>query len=240
MIGVLLAVLGVGTVAMSAFGAANVVWLCKEKVIVGASERCLVVSENEGAVRLEDMKADSAVECASGSLIGEGWVGPGSEAEATSGSFVQPKTNCKPSARALNAKEEEVTNVCEVVEAAEPLNLPWDGLLELVGGVVEGQGKPGSSGKQPGYLLTCKTALGTIDDTCSTVAGKEPDGKILNLPGNATEPPLVTGEATESIPSGLTGTCTVGGVESALVVGSGLLAALTAAGVLESLEVGEP
>jgi hypothetical protein len=238
-VGALLAVLALGVVAVSAFGADNTVWLCKEKPIIGASERCLVDSENEGVLHLEDMKADSAVECASGSVLDEGWVGPGSEDETTTVEFMNPTVNCKPSPKALNAKEEEVTNVCEAVTAVEAQNLAWSTLLELVGGEKEDQIKPGPSKNQPGYLVTCKTALGTIDDTCNTVAGKEADVKVVNLPGTATEPPLVTVEFSATILSELTAKCGVGGAESGLVVGNILFAALVG-GVLASLEVSAP
>jgi hypothetical protein len=237
--GTLLAVLALAVAAVSALGADNTVWLCKEKPIITTSERCLVDSENEGVLRIEDMKADSSVECANGTILDEGWVGPGSEDEETTIEFMNPTTNCKPSPKALNAKEEEVTNVCEKLEQVEIQNLPWNTLLELVAGVSEDQIKPGPSGKQPGYLLTCKTALGSIDDVCNSTAGKEINIKVINLPGNATEPPLVTVEFSATAQNDLSAKCSVGGAESGLIVGNILLAALVG-GVLASLEVSAP
>src|SRR5277367_2035758 len=93
----LFAVMAMGVFAAPALatGNGNTVWLCNGVQIQGSgSSRCLVDSENLEVFTLEDMLVPARVECAVGSILDEGWVGPGSEDETTSVEFVSPSTNC--------------------------------------------------------------------------------------------------------------------------------------------------
>lgn len=239
--GALIGVLAVGVLTVSAFAADNTVWLCAGKVIVSSSERCLVDSENLEAFHFYDLTADSEVVCSIGSVTDEGWVGPGSEDEITLVEFSSPTTNCTPTATALNLSEAEVTNVCEKVEAVKAIHLEWATLLLLKGGVSYDEISEKSGKGEPGYELTCKTALGNVTDTCTKPAEGN-DLEVNNLVGNATEVPLVdilfsftpvntVKERTK---------CSVGGAESGVLVGEILLEALSSTGTPLSLEVSEP
>jgi len=124
-----------GVLASASFATDNTVWLCQGKEVT-APKTCLVKGEAEGAITMEDMKEEAAVECvATSEGYGEGWVGPGSEGEITSITYTEPSKNCKPTAKALNEAGEEVANKCEAVRGLEIVDLPWAALLELVADV---------------------------------------------------------------------------------------------------------
>ena len=240
-VGALVSVLALGVLAVSAFAADNTVWLCEEKVILGSSSRCLVDSENLEAFKFYDLTADSEVECAVGSITNEGWVGPGSEDEITLVTFSSPTTNCTPTAKALNLSEAEVTNVCEKVEGVTPIHMPWATLLLLKAGISYDEiGEQGTNG-EPGYELTCKTALGSVADKCEKPAEGN-DLEVNNLVGSATELPLVDVLFTLApVNSDKERTkCSVGGAESGVLVGEILFEALSSSGSQLSLEVSEP
>jgi hypothetical protein len=102
--------------------ATTAVWLDDGQT---ATSKVSVVSSNLGAFKVEDMGTSAAaVECASQTVDGEGWAGPGSEDEITQVTFVESAKNCKPTAKALNLKNEEVTNACEKVEEVSAVDLP--------------------------------------------------------------------------------------------------------------------
>ena len=243
LIGALVGILAAGALAVTAFAADNTVWLCAGAEVTGTgNNRCLVEGENLETLLLWDLTADSEIECAVGSIQGEGWVGPGSEGEITSMTFLSVTTNCKPTAKALSLSEAEVTNVCEsvVTPGVALLHLPWMGLIVLRAGVAYDEVR-GKSGGEPGIEITCKTALGDVTDKCERPVST---GDLLpddNLVGSSSEKPLVdvllpfkpvrSDEEREK--------CSVGGAESGALEGEVLLEALSATGVSLSLEVSE-
>jgi hypothetical protein len=110
---------------------------------------------------------------------------------------------------------------CEKVEKIEGANLPWE--TEIVAGTNSEpltKIKAHSGGKEPGWIVTCETALGTKTDECEQEAGKEEEAKLTF--GEVTEGPekvkelLVRGLFQELHP----GDCTEGGKESAKVLGT--------------------
>jgi hypothetical protein len=233
----LFALLALSVVTASAL-ATNTVWLCEGKQI-----RCLVNSENLETQLLYDLVAGSGVECEVGAVQDEGWVN-GSEDEVTTVTFLEPTTKCKPTAKGLNAKEEEVTNACKKVEAVTALHLPWGTLVEE--GELSSTNKAwdllkelGSNGL-PGYLIKCEIAGGTKqNDECLINASHTPLTELLNLAGNATELPLVSAVFPETLlAKAELATCSVGGTESGLVLGEDLQEALVG-GAQVSLELSE-
>jgi len=229
-----------GVLASASFAADNTVWLCEGKE--PTSKSCLVSSEGEGNLTLEDMKEEAAIECTGADVTDEGWVGPGSEDETTRVTFTSPTTNCKPTAKALNEEGKEVANKCESVVSpgVGPVDLGWVTLLELVAGKSKDRIKETTHG-QPGYTVHCKSSILELADECkSASAAKDARVEVENLLGTATEPPLVTvtfPEETES--KSEWAKCSLGGEESGLVRGKVLIAALNSSGTAVSLEVSE-
>lgn len=237
----LASVLVLGVLAVSAFGQDNTIWLCAGLEILNLPERCLILSENLETFVFYDLTADSEVECPTGVVMNEGWVGPGSEDEITLITFLSP--GCTPTAKALNLKEESVTNVCEKVENTglpTPVNFPAPTLLLLRAGVTYDE-----IGGTAGYAITCKTALGNVTDTCQKEASQENNLEALNLPGNATEFPLVSVlfTLTPVVSDAERVKCSVGGKESGALEGEILLQAFGSSGSevsLETADVNEP
>jgi hypothetical protein len=108
-----------------------------------------------GKVALADVQLETKVECAVSS--GEGSAGPGAVGKETSWTL----SSCKRSAKAENAKGEEVTNKCGTFEKAEIKDLPWHTELAISAGNVrdaitaEGKGSPSFSVKCTGVTNTC-------------------------------------------------------------------------------------
>jgi hypothetical protein len=121
--------LGALTASALAAGNGNTVWLCNSKFIT--LERCLTVSENLSTVVFEDMTELGAAQCGPGAVLGEGWVGPGSEDETTSVSFTLSK--CSPPPKAENLSGELLTNICTLIVSFKMLNLPWKTVAYLKG-----------------------------------------------------------------------------------------------------------
>lgn len=236
-------ILTLGVLAVTAFGQDNTVWLCANKEILNVSERCLTDSESLEAFVLWDLTADSEVTCPPEDIQDEGWVGPDSEDETTSVTFLSPTTNCKPTSKALNLKEEEVTNVCEAVVSPGilPLHLPWQTLILLKTGITYEEIGESAGHGEPGYEVTCKTALGNVTDKCEKPATEGNDLPLDNLVGSATEVPLVDVlfpfKAVNSNKE--RAKCSVGGAESGAFEGEILLEALTNNGVPLSLETSD-
>lgn len=198
-------------------------WLCGEKTVAKTKE-CLVVSENLEAFLIEDTGVEAAIECAVGSVLEEGWVGPGSEDETTAVEFMKPTEDCKPTSKALNKKEEEVSNLCEKVLSVQALDLPWSTKVELVGGLSYDKIGPTTNG-QPGYLVECKTILGNVDDKCLSPTGKELLVEPTDIPKNGAESPSVAMVFPRILLHGNVEAyeCSIGGKESGLVVGEELI-----------------
>jgi hypothetical protein len=232
----LVALCGLAATAFAA-GNGNTVWLCNGQFLV--LERCLVDSENLEVQKLYDLVAMSGVECTAEAVQDEGWVGPGSEDEVTTVIFLEATTLCKPTAKGLNTKEEEVTNACKKVEAVLALNTPWATLVYLEGTAVWDLLSAIGS-KQPGYLIKCEIAGGTKqNDECLINASHTPLVEVLSLEGNATELPLVSA-LFPAVPleNAELATCSVGGAESGLVLGEDLQEGLIG-GTQVSLELSE-
>jgi hypothetical protein len=189
-------VMATGVFAPSALatGNGNTVWLCNGKQIFGSgNSRCLVDSENEGVFVLEDMLVPAKEECNAGSILEEGWVGPGSEDEITIVEFMSPTTECKAPANAELLGGTEDTNGCENIEEVKIENLPWKTLLFLSGNAFFVLLGPGTGG-EPAYKIKCKIAGVSKSDLCELLTGVTLTLPAENLGGNATELPLVTTE----------------------------------------------
>jgi hypothetical protein len=235
------AVAALGALVVAATSAqAAFEWLCNGKTV--GSERCLVVSENLEVLVLEDMSIPAAVECAVGSVLDEGWVGPGNEDETTFVEFMIPATNCKPAAKALDLNNEELANACEKVKNVEAVNLPWltlveelttEGSVDSYWDLIEENGKG-----QPGYLVECTVAGLNVDDICLTEAASTALVLLLNLPAEGSEPALVSVYFLENpLMANEAATCSVKKEkESGLVKGEVLLEAIEG-GKAVSLEV---
>ncbi len=194
-------------------------WLVNGAVPASATE---TLSVGVGVLTLEDMGVPAGVECTGADVTDVGTVGPGHEDTTTSVTFTAPATNCKPTAKAENLSKEEKTNACESVKNVEALDLPW--LTELAKGEnaakesvfldrLSGDGKG-----EPAYLTECKTALGTVDDTCTEVsAGSTVEVKNETSDVNTVFPKTLANEKTESAK------CTIGGAENGLVKGESLI-----------------
>src|SRR6202795_2477592 len=165
-VGLLFALLIVGAtslVAVAAASAETAEWLCANAL---AAKECLILSENLTVMQFQDRNSESAVECAVGSILNEGWAGPGAEDEITSIVFHEPTKECKASAKALNLAEVEVINKCKKFESIGAIHVPWKTDLELISGVAWDTLLPGSGTLQPGYEIMCETIVGLITDTC--------------------------------------------------------------------------
>ncbi len=202
-----------GVIATTALGAETASWLVNGAIPLTATEYLFVV---DAILRWEDMGVPAAVECKGSDVTGVGTVGPGHEDTITSLTVTGPSTNCKPTAKAENLKSEEVANACQEVKAVAALDLPW--LSELALGEnakkesvfldrlsSDGQG-------EPGFLTECKTALGTVDDTC-TEQSATTTAEVKNETSDvATIFPKELAKANEA------GKCSIGGAENWLLV----------------------
>lgn len=238
----LLALAALATITATALAAnGNTVWLCNGAQVKTSSERCLVTGSPITFGKLYDLGASAAIECSTAAATGEGWVGPGSEGEVTRVTVSSPETNCKPAAKALNTKLEEVANACSESKSVSALDLAWSVLVYLSGSVALALLRPTTNG-EPGYLVECKVAGLTVKDECKSEAGKEASGELENLLGTATELPLVDGKAlpiATAKTNGELAKCSVGGAQSGAIEGEGLAEAVSATGVQLSLEISE-
>ena len=186
---------------------------------------------NLEAVSFKDMSAGSEVDCAVGSVTGEGFAGPGAKGEVTKTAI--KKESCTAPAKTENLKGELVTSACTKVITIEAENLPWHTELITVSPAVHGFAQwviikgTGVQGGEPAYLFECTVGGINIDDLCEAVAAHPLHDAIENLKADEEEPklPLVdilglaeTFEANENE----WGKCSVGGANSALTTGEGL------------------
>ncbi len=215
----LIVALLVGTAlsAVVAPDASGLEWLCNGAPLMGAA-RCATEAENENPFVLEDMGVSASVTCVKSSVFVAGSIGPVAEGEITEVKFIAPKTNCSPSAKAENQKNEEVANACTEVIDVKAVNLPWKTTL------VEKEGTnnwwillSNKAAGEPGYLVECLVAGLAVDDKCLT---KEAATSVLALAENLTEGgflfvdiffeknPLEANQAAK---------CSIGGAETGLV-----------------------
>ena len=233
----LVAVLALGALAASAFAAGgNTVWLCNSAFLT--LEKCLTVSENLTALTLQDMNESSSVECAVGTVLDEGWVGPGSEDETTSVTFT---SECAPSAKALNLAGETVSNACTGTKAVgKALNLPWKTLVYLEGTTTRDI-ISGTTNGEPGYEVECTVSGLKVKDKCLTsAAADDAHIELNNLAAEGSEPTLVDVLFMEKLVNASEAAkCSLGGAESGLIEGEVLIAAVNSSGTLISLETSE-
>ncbi|HSZ15406.1 MAG TPA: hypothetical protein VK790_15330 [Solirubrobacteraceae bacterium] len=179
-IGALLAALAAGVVAMVYVTASSAEeetqYLCAGEPIRAPGE-CFAQGSNLETVVMQDRGSDSEIECAPEAVLEEGTEGPGAEDEVSAISFKISASGCKASAKALNAKEEEVTNGCSSLEKVVAVGLPWKTLLELISGHFYDRTSPGPKGEQPGFAITC----GGITDTCRTEVKHNAASEVANL-----------------------------------------------------------
>jgi hypothetical protein len=235
---VVFAVAAFGSVVTAAAFATGPEWLCNGAAITGTgNNRCLVNSENLEAFTLEDMGLPGRVECPSGAITDEGWVGPGAADEVTSVSF----TGCTAPAKAENLSSVEVTNGCENVEEVKAVNLPWTTKIEAKDAANDwlvAINKKTGAGSEPGYAIKCKVAGISKKDTCE-ISGAEPLVLAENLAGNSTELPLVTIQFLKVLTvAAEAAKCSTGGLENGLAFGEQLLEALSGTTQV-SLEISE-
>jgi hypothetical protein len=226
----IIGVLAFGVLAASAFaGNGNTVWLCNGQFITGTgNNRCLIQSENLTELLLGDMNESADVLCPVGSVLNEGWVGPGSEDETTKVEFM---STCSTAGKAENLKGEEVANVCGGTGEAEAVNLPWLTLVYLEGSLTRDIITAGIAGKEPGYKVKCTVAGLKITDEC--LSGATPVHVELNLlEKEGTEPELVDVLFKETLKQSEWAKCSLGGAESGLVEGEVLLAAVISGSIV--------
>jgi hypothetical protein len=227
--GALLATLVFGVSALTAVSASAAEWLCSDKAVVKAEE-CLVKSVNLEVLALRDMSAASEIECPVGSVTDEGWVGPGAADKTTKVNFLEEGKKCTAPAIAADLAGGEVRNSCEVVEKVQAEGLPWNTMLETINAEKWDTIFAGGEGN-PAYQVTCKVAgMAGVKDLCEEATAHPILAAADNLAADAEAPklPLVdilflanTFEPNENE----WGTCTIGGLKTALVVGEILLEA---------------
>ncbi len=221
----------VGATASAALGAETASWLVNGAAPAAATE---VLSVGVGELVLEDMGVPQSIECKGADVTDVGMVGPSDEDTTTTIAFTSPSTNCKPAAKAENLSGEQKTNACESLKSIEMLDLPW--LTELLLGENAAKesvflDKLSSDGKgEPGYLSECKTALGTVDDSC-TEASATTTVEVKNETSdvNIIFPRALT-KASEAWK------CSVGGPENGLMVGEELIEAMGATLAVNEVE----
>ena len=199
-----------GVVAFAATAQASE-YLCN-----GKAEACKVLGFNLQIYIFEDRGVPASMECPVEGVKTEGSVS-GSTGEITAVAM----TGCTPSAKALNLKEEAVTNGCGTVNSVEALDLPWKTPIS------EGASndwwiliEKGTT-TQPGYAITCITGGIKITDKCTNSATGE-DLLVLSedLAAEGTEPALLTTIfSTTLLKANEAATCSLGGVEQGFTSG---------------------
>jgi len=150
--------------------------------------------ESVGTLLLEDMNATLGADVECTGTTSTGTVSATTDTVAT---VTFTLADCK-----LGARSTPCTSVTKV----EAVNLPWATTLTLVSGEFIDTISAGSSGKSPGYAITCKTALGNVTDTCT----KTTEGTSVTS---------VTGGVESTFKPAEEGNCSVGGEKEALLEG---------------------
>lgn len=219
-----LAVLPFAVLAVATSSSASAFeYLCAGQAILTAGN-CLTRSINLTPITLEDMSLDAGVYCLSENVTDEDEIISPTVDLTTKVTFAEEgkEPACLPLAKALSLENKEVANACTKAEKVEALNLPWETKIE----------EESSTGDwwilivttNAAYLTECESALGLVDDTCESTKEHTP----LVLAENLSEEETIEGakllllsivfsetllEAKEA------GKCSLGGAESALVVG---------------------
>ena len=199
----LIAVFAFGAMAAtSAFAEVGMEWLLHEEKLL--SETVLGEIATEGELLLEEMEAPfvgkSVVHC---SGVAEGTLGP---------------EGLDLIEEVFGLKGEPVNDLtCEALEGCEtsgttpplvePVNLPWESELVLVGTTVRDNVRSAVAGKAPGYKVTCLVLkLSTTDECTGNISYL-----MENMPAESDVLALV--DATTNNPPAL---CTASGKESGL------------------------
>jgi len=217
-------VLGVALVAMLAFGVVGAVsasattleWLANN-VAIGTP----LASETTGSLTLGStnglgLKIEAVVLCV-GAF--DGTVGPTVE------DTINTVLNVNGQAVALSCAS---VKTCEGNSEVKAVDLPWLSRLEKMSAIPTMLDVLESGGKgNPGWSVSCKTALGTVTETCTGVQGSS----LKNTK---------TGEVEGKFEKELTAECSMGGADSGFVETSatdaiGLILLLNG----EALEVSE-
>jgi hypothetical protein len=161
----------------------------------------------------------SAIQCTAEDE-GEGTVGPGSSGKITKFEIKKPKTNCS-----------RVEGGCkaEGIETVRAVNLPWKTELSETEKGVQAQLESTTTGKEPGWEISCDTILGKMTDVCTSEEKKpakatlllDQSGKLLTL-----------GEYLSRV----RGKCSVGGAEQGEVKGKITVELANGQGVMFSPE----
>jgi hypothetical protein len=163
-----------------------------------------VKSESE-TITLRDKKAtggSTAVQCTG--ITNEGSVGPGKFDRITKVTITASKC-----ARLENS-------LCESVVEVKAVNLPWQTELEETENkILDIINNTGTSGKEPGWAVTCETLIGPSTDTCEGEGTAKQELLLLaNKPTNGELLVLATFEEKRKA------TCSQGGSEQGEVKGS--------------------
>jgi hypothetical protein len=133
-------------------------------------------------IKLYDLEEHWLVECDTGFVLSEGWVGPGSDDEVTSVEFMEPENHCTAPEKALSIEEREVANVCENTGDVKlkTVHLPWLSTIYLEGTTTLLLLSETTNGV-PGYLLVCLVATVKIEDECLSHAAHTMTLTVENL-----------------------------------------------------------
>lgn len=219
---VLLPMLAVVTTSASAFE-----FLCGGEAITSSCPSHLV---NLGIGTFEDRGSiPGKVECEPEAITSEGSITKPTEGETTSVTFNVAK--CKASAKALNLKEEEVTNNCSKLEKVEAVNLPWTITLEEELTKLWWVLIRKTEAAEPGYKITCEAGgLKGIADTCIEL----PQHTVLILLENLNEAETIEGVSIHLLSGFFLGApellepeemsnCSLGGEHEGIVIGEYLI-----------------
>ncbi len=212
-------------------------WLCNGEPVDSKSE-CVVLGENLEVLLLKDMSAGSEVDCPVGSVLSEGFVGPGAKDETTKVEFLEAGAKCTAPEKAENLKGESVANACKKAVKVEAENLPWNTTLETINEELWDKIAGSKEKSNPGYLTECEVEGIKVDDLCEANEALPLLVAVEDLAADSEEPKLslvdmlflaTTFQEKEGKEvQGEWGKCSVGGANSALVVGELLLEALLA------------
>ncbi len=151
---------------------------------------------------IKDTKTEASIECTKGSEV-KGFIEGSAKGEITEAKYKEPEKNC----RGLKVcKETEVKEVAG-------LNTPWKIELTETEKKVLTKIMAGSSGKEPGWKVVCKTSLGSQTDECESESGKEEQVRLENLVSGSSLLVLGTFEKAHKAE------CSLGGKETGVVEG---------------------
>ena len=172
-------------------------WETKE--LVGTSE-----VTSSGTLELEDTKATGGAVDVSCPGTNTGWVA--NLANGTAGEDGVTSIHVVVASCTFIKK-----GACEVLENVEARNLPWGTRLVESGSEVRDELISGNSSGLPGWLVKCKTIIGSVTDTCTR------SGSTQNVRSNRAtgKTEFIFDATTEKSPA----ECTQGGAGAGLVRG---------------------